>query len=225
MNNEGQAPLTHILGKGLAIFGAGGFGREVAWLARKIYGDGIRMSFLVNRPDLVGSVVNGILVSDVEKFAANAPGTPTVVGIGDPKGRQACTEICKSFGLQLVSLVHPGVEASETVSVGRGSVVCAGSILTTEIRIEEHVQINLNCTVGHDVEIGEFSTLAPGVHVSGRVRLGKRVYVGSGAVIINGTEDRPLVVGDDAVIGAGACVIRNVESQSLMVGVPAVRKN
>jgi len=69
--------------------------------------------------------------------------------------------------------------------------------------------------------MGDFTTLAPGVHISGCVHLGKRVYVGTGAVIINGTQEEPIVIGDDAVIGAGACVIKSVPTGQTVVGVPA----
>jgi acetyltransferase-like isoleucine patch superfamily enzyme len=107
------------------------------------------------------------------------------------------------------------------VQISEGTVICAGCILTTNIRVGPHAQINLDCTIGHDVVLEEFATLAPGVHVSGWVHLGARAYVGTGAVILNGTADAPLVIGDDAVIGAGACVTRSVAPGTTVVGVPA----
>ena len=83
------------------------------------------------------------------------------------------------------------------------------------------MQINLGCTIGHDVIMGDYTTLAPGVHVSGCVHFGRRVYVGTGAVIINGTQNNPIVIGDDVVIGAGACVTKSVSAGLTVVGVPA----
>jgi len=100
-------------------------------------------------------------------------------------------------------------------------VICAGNILTTNIVIGDHVQINLDCTVGHDVQFGEYATLAPGVHVSGFVNVGRRAYIGTGAVIINGNQHEPLTIGDDAVVGAAACVTRSVAPGAMVVGVPA----
>jgi acetyltransferase-like isoleucine patch superfamily enzyme len=100
-------------------------------------------------------------------------------------------------------------------------VICAGTILTTNITLGDHVQINLDCTIGHDVELEEYATLAPGVHVSGCVRIGSGAYVGTGAVIINGDQEQPLTIGTGAVIGAGACVTRSVEPGTTVVGVPA----
>ena len=69
--------------------------------------------------------------------------------------------------------------------------------------------------------VGDYTTLAPGVHISGRVHLGQRVYVGTGAVIINGTPDNPIVIDDDVTIGAGACVTKSVPAGQTVVGVPA----
>ena len=105
--------------------------------------------------------------------------------------------------------------------MGRGIVICAGNILTTDITIGAHVQINLGCTIGHDVELHDYATLAPGVHVSGYVTIGRRVYIGTGATIINGSAERRLVIHDDAVVGAGACVTRSVADGLTVVGVPA----
>ena len=83
------------------------------------------------------------------------------------------------------------------------------------------MQINLSCTVGHDVVLGDFVTLAPGVNLSGRVHIGARAYIGTNASIINGATDAPLVIGDDAVVGAAACVTRDVAPGATVVGVPA----
>jgi sugar O-acyltransferase (sialic acid O-acetyltransferase NeuD family) len=224
MTGHNASMTERIMTEGLGIFGAGGFGREVAWLAQQAFGQEVALTFLVDRLPLAGSTVNGISVRDVEEFAHEAASAPVVVAIGDPRARQRCVETCELLGLTFAALIHPRAEVSRWVAVGRGSIICAGCVLTTNTEIGDHVHVNLDCTIGHDVEIGAFTTLAPGVHVSGRVKLGTRVYVGTGAVFINGSEDEPLIIGDDAVIGAAACVIRNVEPGALVVGVPAERK-
>ncbi len=69
--------------------------------------------------------------------------------------------------------------------------------------------------------MGDYTTLAPGVHVSGYVHLGRRVYVGTGAVFLNGTQSEPIVVGEDAIVGAGACVTTSVPAGATVIGVPA----
>ena len=209
----------------VAVYGAGGFGREVAWLIQSCNeanpGSYEVVCFIDDREGAHGEVINGIPVMDLSTARARFPGVRVVSGIGSPQVRQKVMERVAAAGVGFETIVHPRVERSQWVDIGEGTVVCAGSILTTNIVLGHHVQINLDCTIGHDVIMGDYTTLAPGVHVSGRVQFGRRVYVGTGAVIINGTEDAPLTIGDDAVIGAGACVIRPVPAGVTVVGVPA----
>src|SRR5438132_425467 len=61
----------------------------------------------------------------------------------------------------------------------------------------------------------------PGVHLAGWVNLGRRVFLGTGAVVKNGAPGHPIVIGDDAIIGAGACVIADIERNAKLAGVPA----
>jgi acetyltransferase-like isoleucine patch superfamily enzyme len=69
--------------------------------------------------------------------------------------------------------------------------------------------------------MGDYATLSHGVHVSGCVTLGRRVFIGVGAVIINGTLDKPILIGDDAVVAAGACVTKSVPAGVTVMGIPA----
>lgn len=207
----------------LYVFGAGGFGREVAWLAEQAWGGQVRVQFLVDNPDYLRPEINGIesmLLSEVRPD----PSARFVIAVGDSSSRRRIAGLCESRGLISTILVHPRVEASRWIEIGGGTVICAGVIVTTNIRLGRHVHINLDCTIGHDVVIGDFSTLSPGVHVSGHVHVGQGVFIGTGANIIAGSAENPLVIADNAVVAAGACVIKPVEAGTLVAGVPAIRK-
>ena len=203
----------------IAVYGGGGFAREVAWLAEAC-GHTV-VCFIDDDAAKVGRTLNDIRVISIDEAAAAFKDAHVAAAIGSPKTRETVTRRAEQHGFRIATLVHPRVERSRWITLGAGAVVCAGSILTTNITLGEHVQINLDCTIGHDVRMADFATLAPGVHVSGWVTVGRRAYIGTGASIINGTEDRPLVIGDDAVVGAGACVTRSVEPGVTVVGVPA----
>jgi sugar O-acyltransferase (sialic acid O-acetyltransferase NeuD family) len=208
----------------IAVYGGGGFAREVAWLVQScnVGADLYEVACFVDDDAAAhGSVLNGIPVMGLDEARSRFPGARIVGGIGAPRTRQTLMEKAAAAGFGFETIIHPRVERSRWIEIGEGTVICAGNILTTNITLGKHVQINLDCTVGHDVVMGNFATLAPGVHVSGCVRLGTRVYIGTGAAIINGTQKEPLVVGDDAVIGAGACVTKSVPAGQVVVGVPA----
>lgn len=210
-------------GRALTIFGAGGFGREVAWLATCLGHDPSELSFLVEPGYGTPSDVDGmpVLVLGEDKVP---PDAQCVVAIGDPEGRQHAVEACIEAGLIFGRLVHPSVHMSSRVAIGAGSVVCAGSVLTTDVVLGQHVHVNLACTIGHDVSIGDFTTIAPGANISGHVSVGRGAYIGTGASIINGAPGDPLTIGDGAVVAAGACVTRSVPPGAMVAGVPAVRK-
>ncbi len=207
----------------LFIFGAGGFGCEVAWLAEQCWGSAVSLRFLVDKPAYLQPEVNGVqtvLLSQIKPEATDR----YVAALGDPVARRRVSADCDAVGLIATTIVHPRAECSRWISIQAGSIVCAGVIATTNIHIGRHVHVNLDCTIGHDVVIGDFATLSPGVHVSGRVTVGEGVFIGTGATIINGQAGQPLVIGDGAVIAAGACVTKPVEPGALVAGVPAVRK-
>jgi sugar O-acyltransferase (sialic acid O-acetyltransferase NeuD family) len=209
--------------KKLYIFGAGGSGREVAWLAEQSWGSQVETEFLVDIPDYPRKNINGHEIRLVTEVTPDNSAR-IVIAVGDPSSRRRIAAVCTITGLRETVVVHPRAEISNLVELGSGTIICAGVILTTNIRIGRHVHINVDCTVSHDALIGDFVTLSPGVHVSGNVHIGQGAFIGTGANLINGSADSPLVIGDDAVIAAGACVTKSVERGALVAGVPATRK-
>jgi len=213
-----------MIPKQIAIYGGGGFAREVAWLVQSCNQDAERyqiVCFIDDDEAAQGKLLNGIPVMSLETAWKLFPQARVVGGVGTPRTRQVLMEKAAARGFDFETIIHPRVEHSQWIEIGIGTVICAGNILTTNIKIGKHVQVNLDCTIGHDVVMDDFTTLAPGVHISGCVHLGKRVYVGTGAVIINGTQSDPIVIGDDVTIGAGACVTKSVPAGLTVVGVPA----
>lgn len=203
----------------LYIFGAGGHGREVGWLARAALPDA-RLAYVVDDPRHTGEPVNGIpvrLLSDVRPTM----GDGYVVAVGDSGLRQRVAPILSRMGLQPVALVHPSVERTPSASVGEGSVVCAGTVLTDQVRIGAHAVVNVGCTLSHDVTVGDFATISPGAHVAGHVMIGSGAFLGIGAIVVNGSSAKPLVIGAGAVVAAGATVTRDVDPGVTVGGVPA----
>lgn len=205
----------------LVVYGAGGFAREVCWLAETCAEAGVVVAMIDDDPARHGARVNGILVRGLEDARRRFPSARMTIAIGSPQHREAAAARAAAAGFTFASVIHPRSERSRWIEMGEGVVICAGSILTTNIQIGRQVHINLACTIGHDVVLGDFVTLAPGVNISGRVRVGDRAYIGTNACIINGEADAPIVIGEDAVVGAAACVTRSVAAGTTVVGVPA----
>jgi sugar O-acyltransferase (sialic acid O-acetyltransferase NeuD family) len=196
----------------ICIFGAGGFAKEVYWLAQQC---GYEVdAFIDIHP---GEDYHGIPVKDESYFSPVKH--LAVVAVGNPKLREKIVKrIIESHGSNVFkTLVHPKANIMDpTVVVGYGSVICANCILTCDIKLGMFSQLNLSTTIGHDVKTGDFFTTAPGVHVSGKVIAGDRVYMGTNASTV---ED--IRIYDDVTIGAAACVSKDIMESGTYVGVPA----
>jgi sugar O-acyltransferase (sialic acid O-acetyltransferase NeuD family) len=203
----------------LAIFGTGGHGREIAWLAEQTGIQREKIAFVVNAEHFLGSKINGHPVYTLE--SGTCDGWPCVVAIGDPLARMYVASLCAAHEMSPVSLIHPGVAIHETTYIGRGVVIAAGVLLTVNTSLGEHVHINIGASISHDADIGDGTTVSPGARIAGHVHIGQRVFIGIGATIINGSSSDPLVIGDDAHIAAGSCVVANVGRSMRVMGVPA----
>lgn len=207
----------------LYVFGAGGAGRETAWLAKQTWGAAVEIVFVVDDSRYLLKEVHGYpmsLLADLEPSSD----AKYLVALGDSSIRQRIALEFERAGYSPAILVHPRAELSQWVKIGGGSVICANCVITCDVAIGNHVQINVGCTVSHDTVIGDYSTFSPGVHVPGRVCFGRHVFVGTNACFINGEPGKPLSIGDGAVIAAGACVTKDVPPGVLVAGVPAVIK-
>ena len=104
---------------------------------------------------------------------------------------------------------------SNCVKIGEGSIVCAGTILTVNIYIGNHVIINLDCTVGHDANLKDFVTLYPSCNISGLVQIEECTEIGTGSQVIQGKN-----IGGNSIIGAGSVVIKDLGNNITAVGTP-----
>ncbi|MFD2698579.1 acetyltransferase [Mesonia sediminis] len=207
--------------KEIVIIGAGGFGREIKMLIDQInqkelsytlrgfYDDNLQLPDKINGIPYLGSIDDLI---NREK-----PGTHIALGIGTPRVKAELVERLEKYDYQFPSLIHPNaIIGADEVSIGKGSVVCAGTIITCNIKIGDFVTLNLACTVGHDTTIGNFASFMPSVNISGEVLIQEKVYVGTGAKIINQLE-----IGANTTVGAGAVVAKSLPESCTAVGIPA----
>lgn len=195
-----------------AIFGTGGMGREAADIVRRRYPDAA-LTFVT---DAGGPPVQGI--SHITPDALDDADL-LVLAIGDPAARRALRE---RFGTRRYgTLIAPSAIVSPSAMIGEGSIICEGSLINNDVRIGQHVIVNVLSHVSHDCRLGDFVTLSPHVSCNGWIAIEDGVFVGAGVVIRNGTAANRLRVGADAVLGAGAVVLKNVINGDLMAGVPA----
>lgn len=203
-------------GKTLYIIGAGGFGREVYCLyldVLKALGEAAHPMAVFVEEDAFWKerMVLGIPVIRMHEMQ---PGQQVVVAIAGPEERRRIVNEL-SPETDFATLIHPTAVLSEWVSVGKGSIICAGAKLTCNITLGRHTHLNLNTTVGHDTTADDFLTTAPGAAVSGNCTIGRQVYIGSNAAI-----REKLHITDHVTIGMGGIVVKHIEEAGVYAGNP-----
>lgn len=147
-----------------------------------------------------------------------------VIGIGENAVRQ---RVSRRFAneINFSNLIHTsatfGREQRALIEKKQGVIVAAGVRFTNNILLGNFNIFNQSATIAHDVEIGDFVHMAPGCIISGNVRIGHGCWIGAGAVINQGTNEKKLHIGNNAVIGSGAVVVGPCEPDGVYAGVPA----
>lgn len=204
----------------LVIIGAGGFAREVAWLASRT-GSYEVVAFVEDSPR---DALHGVPVMNFTDAAQRHPGVRTVTAVGSPTVRKLLRERALALGFTEATLIDPDARIGHRVHLGPGAVICAGVVMTVDAQIGAAAQVNLNATVGHDASWGDYVTVSPGVNLSGWVAIDEGGFLGTGAQVIEGRPDAHLTIGAWSTVAAGACVIRDVAPGTLVAGVPAQAK-
>ncbi len=193
------------------IIGAGGFGREVYWSLNPI--ERSNTVFFVD-DEYWSSGNNKILplsLFESDKYEV-------IVAIADSKHRQRIVENLPKT-TKFFTHIHPTAQIhGEDVTIGEGSIICAGTIITTNVKIGKHAHLNLITTVGHDCVIGDYFTTAPGVQISGNEIIGDRVYFGTRSCV-----KQKLTICNDVIIGMNAGVTKDITESGTYVGTPAIK--
>ncbi len=212
------------MNKIIGIFGAGGFGREILPYVDKFIdsSNGAYKVFFIET--IINSIeVNKIKVISEDTFFSLKEEKWFVIAISDYKIRKKIAENCLKRNIKSLNLISDRAIVDKSSVLGYGSILCSNVIVTSNVKIGNYCHLNLNSYVGHDCFIGDFVTIAPNVGVNGNVVIKNYAYIGAGAIIRNGSEKSPIVIGEGSVIGMGSVVTKSVDAYTLVYGNPAIK--
>lgn len=208
--------------KDIAIYGAGGFGREVACLLKGINNE-VEPTW-----NLVGFFDDGVEAGSHNEYGEvlgnidtlNSWNKPLAIvfAIGSPKIVELLHSKVRNPNIEFPNIIAPDTLFLDldNVRMGQGNIICSRCLISCNVKIGNFNTLNGSINVGHDASIGDFNSIMPAVKISGGVRIGNRNFLGVNSVILQYKS-----IENDTIIGAGSVVIRNIKNAGTYVGNPA----
>jgi len=202
------------------IYGASGFAKEIMPLIRNKIKDGDYLCFIDDSPN--AKTLNGVdILTYFDFLQLDFSNKYVSIAIADSSVRELISKRLKENNVSILDIKAENVMIYDKVSIGPGSILCAFTTLTSNIKIGNFFHANLYSYVAHDCLIGDFVTFAPGVKCNGNVVIEDYAYIGTGAIIKQGSAIRPLTIGEGALVGIGAVVTKSVKAGDVVIGNPA----
>lgn len=208
--------------KPIAVYGAGGFGRETACLLREINEISPTWDFVGFFDDAVPAGTRlraGEVLGGMDALNARGGEFAVVFAIAEPRTVEALFRKIENPNVSFPNIVAPSARIldSATLKLGRGNVISHHSSVSCDVELGDFNLFNTQIYVGHDTRVGSFNMFNPCVRISGNVRVGDRNFFGVASVVLQGVP-----VGDDVTLGANSVLFRAAKSASTYIGNPAV---
>lgn len=206
----------------IAIYGAGGFGKEVACLIKRINANGGNWNLLGFFDDTkpAGTAVStyGMVLGGMEQLKQVNEPLAVAIAINENKSVRRIRESIDNAHITFPNLIDPSLFLVDknTVKMGEGNIIQNHCMISCDVTIGSFNLINDHVVIGHDNTIGDFNGLMPGAHLSGGVIIGNNNLLGAASVVLQGRS-----IGDGVTLGANSVLMTRPQDNSTYLGVPA----
>lgn len=207
--------------KDIAIYGLGGFGREVACIINQINNVGKQWNLLgffddgkpIGYESTYGQVIGGLdELNNWKKPIAMA------IAIGTP---HVVCDIVQKITNKLV--YYPNIIApdciffdKENYLMGKGNIISFGCSISCNVYLGDFNIFNGAITIGHDAKIGNYNSLMPATRISGFDEIGDLNYFGVQSVVL-----QQIKIGERVVLGANSVLMKEPDNGKTYLGNPA----
>jgi len=208
------------MAKVIGLYGYGGFGREIMPVLKKQSGAGDTFFFVESEPEQEEVQDTPVISHDqfLNKYAGKAFFN---IAISNSKVRQSIAEVCLKKDIAPLPILSGSSENLGFNDIDQGAIISGFCTIGPNTKIGQFFQSEYYSYIAHDCVIGDYVTFAPRVNCNGNVHIGDHAYIGTGAIIKQGTPDKPIIIGKGAIVGMGAVVTKDVPPGVTVVGNPA----
>lgn len=203
---------------GIVLVAAGGLAGETL-AALRLQDPSLSVVVLDDDPGRHGTSLADAAVVGAVEDVKRYDGYGIVVCAGKGIVRRRLVDRLTGLGVRperYVAVVHPSVAVPSSCTVGAGSILLAGVVLTCDVSVGRHVVVMPHVVLTHDDVVGDYATLAAGVVLGGGVHVGEAAYLG-----MNASVRENLGVGAGATLGMGAALLADLPVGETWAGVPA----
>ena len=214
---------TNKVMKRIAIYGAGGLGREVAGGIQRINIGGKEQWQIVGFYDdrlPVGTSVShyGKVLGGMDELNAVEEPLALAIAVGAPATRKRIFERITNPNITFPNLIAPSFRILDpsTFKIGQGNIIQDNCSVTCDVEIGNYNVFNGSNAMGHDVKVGDYNVLMPGVRLSGEVTTGNCNLLGVDSVVLQRVK-----IGSNVTLGAGSVLMTKPKDGNTYIGVPA----
>ncbi len=210
--------------KDIAIYGAGGFGKEVAclidrinkaetepkWNLKGFFDDGKKIGSQIS---YYGEVLGGI-----EELNSWHDPISIVIAIGNPNAIQTIRQSITNSNVDFPNIIDPSFMITDNrgFNIGQGNIIQGNCGVSCDVKIGSFNVLNGDVSIGHDVKIGSYNVIMPDIRISGEVTIGNCNLLGVGSIVL-----QQIKVGNNVHLGAGAVLMTKPKDGNTYIGNPA----
>ena len=139
-----------------------------------------------------------------------------IVATGSNDLREEKIKMLLAFGIPLATIVHPTALISSSAKIGSGTTILANVIININTKVGIGCIVNNGAIIEHDCMVGNYVNICPKFAMAGHSSIGYKSYLGIGSTVID-----DIRIGNRVTVGAGAVVVSNISDNIVAIGVPA----
>jgi len=208
----------------IAIYGAGGFGKEVASLINFINKKEKRwrlVGYFDDNNERKGKKFNEFdIIGGIEVLNKIIEPLSIIFSISNPTIVNNILRKIHNLNISFPNIISPDCIFldEQSASLGQGNLIMPQSLISCNVSIGDFNLLNCGVSLGHDSKIGSFNSFMSYSKISGEVCIGDSNYFGACSLVL-----QQKIIGNKTVIGASSVIMRNTEDENTYLGNPAVK--